>query len=175
VANPVVLFENNSSDYNSVGLDAGQQEETDYRRDMAKLEAACFVLDVAREVIYHEYFDTQYQTAHLITWNYAYPYEGSVQESLLYYTTIEYATSSVVNEITGKFRNTMLNNTINFPAWQYVKDPSLAYLDSYVWGSNQVKAYQGNLYPNLIIYQIDTAGNIVEKDAFEKKKEITVL
>jgi endoglucanase len=162
VANPAVLFENNSSTYNSVGLGAGQQEETDYSRDMAKLEAACLLFDVTRKVIYREYFDNHYQNAHLIAWNYAYPYEGNVQEYLLYYTTIEDATSSVVDEIIGKYRNAMLNNTINFPAWQGVKDPYLAYLDSYVWGSNQVKASQGNMYHDIITYQIDT---IVAGDA----------
>jgi endoglucanase len=157
--NPEVLFRNNDPDYNSNGIGAGQQEEDDYQRLMSKLEAACFLFDLTKDVEYQTFFDANYESAHLIDWNYAYPYEGANQEALIYYTSIPEATTSVVNDIVTTYTGSMNSGENNFPAYNNDVDPYRAHLDSYTWGSNSVKALKGNMFMNIIAYGFDNGAN----------------
>lgn len=152
--NPSVLFDNNSSEYNSVGLGAGRQEVDNYGREMIKLEAACYLFEQTGDVLYRDYFDNHYSNCHLMTWNFAYPYETENQEALLYYLTLDDGTSSVQDDIRTTYRNAMVNGSENFPAHTENDDPYLAFLGSYVWGSNAVKSGQGNMFYNMISYGI---------------------
>ncbi len=163
-ANPDVLFRNNDPDYDSEGIGAGQQEEDDYQRSMTKLEAACFLFDVTKDGEYKNYFDANYTDSHLIQWNFAYPFEAANQEVLLYYTLIPEATSSVADNILAVYENAMINGSENFPAYYEHKDPYLAHLQDYTWGSNAVKSHQGNMFFNLISFDVDTS---VETDAHD--------
>jgi endoglucanase len=158
VANPAVTFVNNSSSNGSQGLGAGNQEEDDYGRMMDKLEAASFLFEMTGNTSYKTYFESNYQKSHLFTYNkYAYPYEGVNQEILLHYSTLPGITASVGNSIRTYYRDAMMNNTDNFPAWNTKKDPYLAHLGSYTWGSNAVKCLQGNMYTDLITYNVDSS------------------
>ncbi|MFN8208929.1 MAG: glycoside hydrolase family 9 protein [Bacteroidales bacterium] len=158
VANPAVTFVNNSSSNGSQGLGAGNQEEDDYGRMMDKLEAAAFLFEMTGNTSYKTYFESNYQKAHLYTYNkYAYPYEGVNQEILLYYATLPGITASVGNSIRSYYSYAMMNNSDNFPAWNTKKDPYLAHLGSYTWGSNAVKCLAGNMYTDLITYNVDSS------------------
>ncbi len=153
-ANPSVLFSNNDSGSGTGGLGAGQQETDDYGRAMAKLEAACFLLDITGEAKYKEFFDANYDDVHLKAWSYAYPFETANQEILLYYTTLAGATEAVVNDILSTYKNAM-NGVDNFTAFYNDKDPYLAYIKDYTWGSNSTKASQGLMYSDMITYNVD--------------------
>jgi hypothetical protein len=120
---------------------------------------------VTNGLTYQEYFDNNYQNAHLITWTYAYPYEPAVQDLLLYYTRISGATASVSDQIRNTYRNAMVNNTDNFPAYYGSKDPYRAHMSSYTWGSNAQKGAQGTMYYNLIVQGIDPSKNQDARDA----------
>ncbi len=161
-ANPDVLFNNNDPAYNSVGLGAGQMEVDDFGRLMAKLEAACFLFDITQDAKYRGFFDTNYQQAHLIAWNYAYPFETATQEVLLYYTTVMGATPQVVDDIKQKYQNAMENGSENFPAYNSMKDPYMAHLANYTWGSNGIKSAKGSMFYDLISYGFD---NSLSEDA----------
>ncbi len=152
--NPEVLFRNNDAAYNSKGLGAGQQEESEYQRGMSKLEAACFLFDITGNTKYRDYFDNHYQESHFMQWKHAYPFESENQEIMLYYTTIENATEAVVNTIKETYKNTMQNGGQNFVAYNNQSDPYLAYLKDYTWGSNSVKSAKGSMFYNLIHYNI---------------------
>ena len=159
VLNPSVIFNNNSSENNSQGLGAGNQEEDDYGRSMAKLEAACFLFDATQETIYRDYFDANMQATHILAWNFAFPFEADKQDVLLYYTTIAGATASKVTTIKSVYNNAMVSGSENFPAFNTKKDPYLAHIKDYTWGSNSVKALQGNMFFSMISYEINPAKN----------------
>lgn len=167
VLNPAVIFHNNSSSNGSQGVGAGDQEGSDYDRQMAKLEAACFLYEATGNTTYRQYFDTHYNEAHMLQWNYAYPYETSVQDLLLYYTQIKGATSAVSNNIKNVYKNAMAGNTDNFPAYASVKDPYYANMDAYTWGSNNQKGGVGSMFYNTITYNTDVARIQDARDAAE--------
>ena len=154
-ANPKVLFNNNSSEYNSSGLGAGQMETDDYGRMMAKLRLAAFLFEVTGDVKYRDYFDSRNNDVHMMQWNFAFPFEGSYQNTLLYYANLEQATATVSKKIKDVYRNAMLNGSENFPAFNSIKDPYRAHIKDYTWGSNSVRSIQGLMYWNMIDYGID--------------------
>jgi endoglucanase len=160
--NPAVVFNNNSAENSSLGVGAGNQEEDEYTRFVSKLEAACFLFDVTKDISYRDYFDDNYRNVHLITWSFAYPYEPIGQDLLLYYTQTENATSSVCNDIRTVYRNAMQSNEDNFPAWYTVKDPYRAHLGAYTWGSNAQKGAQGTMYYNMKYFGLNP---LKDKDA----------
>lgn len=164
-ANPDVLFKNNDSGYNSVGIGAGQQEESDYQREMTKLEAASFLFDITKDEVYKNYFDANYTTAHLLEWGHAYPFEVANQEALLYYALIPEATAGVADDIKSIYENSMKNGSENFPAWSSAKDPYRAHLQDYTWGSNSIKAAQGNMFYDFILFELDQSKDQEAKDA----------
>ncbi len=164
-ANPLVLFYNNSADYDSEGLGAGQQEVGDYDRDMIKLEAACFLFEVTGDVSYRDYFDANYQDCHLIASPYAYPFETTNQDVLLYYTTLDDGTVTVQEDILSVYKNAVINGGDNLAAYLSNKDPYLAYIKDYTWGSNNTKSSQGNMYYDLISYKVDSAISSTAWDA----------
>ena len=155
-ANPAVVFNNNSAENSSLGVGAGNQEEDEYTRFISKLEAACFLFDVTKETNYRDYFDNNYRNVHLLTWSYAYPYEPIAQDLLLYYTQTENATPSVCDDIRNVYKNAMLSNADNFPAWYSVKDPYMAHLGAYTWGSNAQKGAQGTHVLQYEIFQAES-------------------
>lgn len=161
---PNVLFYNNDAAHGSAGIGAGQQEEDDYTRAMGRLEAACYLFEASGEAVYRAYFDANYQTAHLFEWTFAYPFETNTQEVLLRYTSIPDASVGVVQAIKDKYRTTM-GSEHNFTAYFMNRDPYLAYLKDYTWGSNGIKAGKGSMFFNLITYQIDPSREQYAYDA----------
>jgi len=157
-ANPEILFNNNDAANNSLGVGAGNQEEDTYNRLISKIEAACFLFEQTNNTVYRSFFDSNYLTAHLFAYNFAYPFEVVNQEALLYYTQIPNATASIVSNIKSKYKSAMLTGSDNFPAINNQTDPYGAHLGSYTWGSNGVKCGQGCMYYDLLIYDIDSAG-----------------
>jgi hypothetical protein len=161
---PAVLFYNNDANSGSSGIGAGQQEEDDYTRAMGRLEAACYLFEATGEEVYREYFDSHYRSTHLFEWTYAYPFETNTQEVLLRYTQIPGATAEVVQAIKDKYGNTM-GSEHNFTAYFTTRDPYLAYLKDYTWGSNGIKAAKGSMFYNLITYQVDPSREAYAYDA----------
>lgn len=161
---PQILFYNNDAAHGSAGIGAGQQEEDDYTRAMGRLEAACYLFEATGETTYRAYFDAHYQTTHLFEWTFAYPFETNTQEVLLRYTLVPDASEDVVQAIKDKYRNTM-GSEHNFPAYFMNRDPYLAYLKDYTWGSNGIKAGKGSMFYNLITYQVDPTREEYARDA----------
>ena len=164
---PDSLFNNNDPAYNSQGLGAGRMEIDDYGRAMAKLKAACYLLGDTGESRFRDWFDNHYQEAHMFQWNFVYPYEAENQEMLLFYTTLAEGTESVQTHIRNVYRNAMLNNADNLPAYNGNEDPYGAHMDSYTWGSNGVKSSQGSMSYNLIAYGMDDGLTATAGDAAE--------
>jgi hypothetical protein len=145
---------NNDSQNGSSGLAAGQQEVDDYGRFIAKLKAACFLFDITSDSVYKDFFEGNYKNANLFQWNYAFPFQSDVQDVVLYYTTIGGATPSVVSNIKAVYKNAM-NSSENLQAFKNKVDPYMAHLKDYTWGSNNIKSRQGNMFYDLITYNVD--------------------
>lgn len=162
-ANPEVLFRNNDASYNSEGIGAGQQEEDEYGRAISKLEAACYLFDITGNTVYRNYVDNNYSNVHIMQWNFAYPFETSNQEVLLYYASIDSATENVAEDIISTYKSAMNNGSENFPAFTSNKDPYRAHIKDYTWGSNSIKSAKANMFYDIISYGTDEAK---ETDAY---------
>lgn len=157
VANPAVKFHNNNESAGTKGVGAGDQEEDDYGRSVSKIEAACFLFEATGKAEYDDYFKANYQQMHLFMWNYAYPYEPIAQDLLLYYTRVPGADATISAGIRSTYKNAMLTNSENFPAYYNKKDPYQAHMNDYTWGSNNQKGAQGSMFYNMAYYDLDAA------------------
>lgn len=158
VENPNVIWKNNDSSYNSTGIGAGQQEVDDYGRFTYKMKAATYLFDITKENIYKTFFEKNYENIHLLAWNFAYPFEQENQEILLYYSSLPNITESVATKINTTFSNAM-NSINNFIALNDEKDPYLAHLADYTWGSNGVKSRKGLMFTDYVNYKINPSKN----------------
>ena len=164
-ANPNVVWKNNDSQYGSVGIGSGQQEQDDYGREIGRLEAAVYLYDATGDTVYKEYVDANFRKSHLMMWNFAYPFEGEIQDALLYYTSLEGATASTKTAILNAYKGSMNAGDENFPAFTSKKDPYRAHLKDYTWGSNNIKSMQGTMYMNMIEYDVDDSKNDLAREA----------
>ena len=146
MANPSVTWKNSNT-----GVGAGEQEVEDYTRLLYKLDAAVQLFALTNDVKYKTFFDSNYEQSHLVQWWYAYPYEHYEQEVLLYYTTLSNATVSVVNAIKDRYASAVNGGNI-LGAYDNKRCSYLSYLDSYVWGSNNIKAMQALQYYEAVKY-----------------------
>ncbi len=153
-ANPDSLFNNNQAEYNSLGLGAGRMEVGDYARKMIKLEAACFLFEATDDEKFREYFDGHFSEAKLIRQIYSGPYETADQEVLLYYSELRKATRGIKETIKRAYMTSVLEGKSNLPAHRENKDPYMAHIPSYTWGSNATKSAQGNMYMDMLSYKI---------------------
>ncbi|GGK22293.1 hypothetical protein GCM10007962_15560 [Yeosuana aromativorans] len=157
-SNPNVIWENNSSSYNSVGIGAGQQETDTYGRFAYKMRTAIHLYDATNNSTYKTYTENNYQNIHMLLWNYTYPFEQENQEILLYYASLPGVTTSVVSTIKNTYPNTM-NSSNNFGGFTNETDPYLANLTEYVWGSNGTKARKGLMFTDYVNSNINSANN----------------
>ena len=108
------------------------------------------------------YFDANYHSVHMFAWSFVYPYEPIGQDLLLYYTKLKMRLPPYCDDIRTVYRNAMQSNTDNFPAWYAVKDPYMANLGGYTWGSNAQKGAQGTMYYNMKYFGLNPSK---DKDA----------
>ena len=167
-ANPNVLFRNNDPASGTQGLGAGQQETDDYGRLALKLEAAVYLFDATGDTAYRTFFDANYRQARLIANGaFVYPFEAELQEALLDYTKTASATTATVTEIRTAYRRGM-DSADNFQAFRNNRDPYLAHLKDYTWGSNATKSNQGNMFFDIVTYGLDAAVNREAERAAER-------
>jgi hypothetical protein len=162
--NPKVIYHNNQGP--TSGLAAGDQETDDYGRFTAKMEAAAYLFEITGDELYKTYFESNYTKIHLMDWTFAYPFETTNQEILLYYTMLTGISSTVKTNILNKYKSAM-DGADNFPAITSKKDPYQAHLKDYTWGSNGIKSNQGLMYTDYIYYNVNAAKNQAALDAAE--------
>lgn len=156
-ANPAVLWFNNDESKGTKGIGAGQQETTDdYKRLAYKLRAANFLFEKTNDNQYKTFFENNYDQMHLLTWNFAYPFEDEEQDILLEYAQSPNASAAVKDDIIATYKLAM-GKEHNFQAIENQTDPYLAHLDSYTWGSNKQKNSVGLMYWLHNYYDIDAS------------------
>jgi endoglucanase len=163
VANPAVVFHNGGK-----GVGAGDPELDAYGLAMRQLEAALYLYEATGTASYRQYFDANYAQAHMIAYgNYADMFEGEAQETLLDYTKASGATGTVQQAIRSAYKAGMAGNN-SFGAVQADKDPYLAFIYTYTWGSNANRAAQGTMFYDVVSYGIDATQNAAATRAAER-------
>lgn len=165
--NPDVIWKNNSEEFNSVGIGAGQQETDDYGRFAYKIRAAIHLFETTGESEYKDFVDNNYQDIHLIQWNFAFPFEQDNQDNLLYYASLSNANTQVSNAIRSVYSNAM-EGTDNFQAFDNEQDPYLSHLKDYVWGSNGTKARKGLMYTGYVNNNVNSQNDEDASKAAER-------
>ena len=150
-ANPSVTFDN-------TGFASTDPEVSSYDRDNLRLRAAVFLYDITGQSAYRTYVEANYTSVHGIAWSWWNFYDSSVQDALLYFSTLAGVTPSVATNIRN-CKQASMNGSDYLGAWTSGKDAYQAYLPDgdYIWGSNQVKGHAGMLYDAQVTYGLDTA------------------
>ncbi len=147
-ANPGVVF------FNAGKVGAGEQEVDAKGRKVKRLQAAVMLYEATSDTKYRAIVDANYKDIQLGGSGYVDAFDTENSETLLEYTKIPGATSTVTSDIKTKYKGG-LASAHNLGALKANPDPYLAYLYVYTWGSNQVKAAQGNLLLDAIAYGVD--------------------
>jgi len=146
-ANPNVRFENAGT------IGAGEQEVDNHGRDMKRLQAAVYLYELTGDPQYRDVVDDLYTETLMIANDYVDVFIQEEQDALLAYTQVPGATAAVVDEILTVFADEVIKDN-NLGALTNEPDPYMAFLYVYVWGSNQVKADQGNLLYGVVTYDV---------------------
>ena len=167
-ANPAVIFRNNDAASGTSGLAAGQQEVSDSGRVAYRIGAAVQLFRLTGNSTYSAIVDQLYSQLQLIKSTYAYPFEVARQDMLLYYADAPGADATVRDVIRTKYDTSVMSGGDNLPAHTTSKDPYLAYMKDYVWGSNSTKANQGNLFWAMVTHAIDPTQDATMKRVAER-------
>jgi hypothetical protein len=158
-ANPNVQFRNNDAANGSSGLGAGQQETDDYGRLAYKLDAAGQLFAATGEAAYRTFFDANYTQLHLFAYNnYVSPWDGAGQDAALDYAAAAGATAAVASAIRAAYL-TGAKGSGNLGAITGNRDPYLAFMADYVWGSNSTKSHVGNIFAAVVSQNLEAASN----------------
>ena len=145
--------------HGSSGLGSGQQETDDYGRLVYKLDAAAQLFAATGDATYRTFFDGNYTQLHLFTYsNYVAPWDVQGQDAALDYADATGATAATVTAI----RNAYLagaKSSGNLGAITGNRDPYLAFMQDYIWGSNSTKSHVGNLFAAVVSHRLEAASN----------------
>jgi len=148
-ANPDVTFYNAQN-----GVGAGEQEVDDTGRLQKKVQAATFLFELTGTASYKAFFDANY-TGLLTDFD---PFHMEQLDTVLEYTKATGATASVVSNILSTFKTNVEGASYAGQLRGNV-DPYGAYLQAYVWGSNQDKAGQGNMFADVAAFGVDATAS----------------
>ncbi len=161
VGNPNVVFFNNDEGRQpgSDGLGAGQQEPIDWDKGLPNLKdratkkriAAIYLYAATNGADYKTHIESNYTNADLAI--FADSFREFENTALLYYANQEGVTTTVANNIKTWFNNAM-NSNDNWNAMTNKRDPYLAFINSYTWGSNSTKSGKGSMFMDVIEYNV---------------------
>jgi hypothetical protein len=167
-ANPTVIFKNNDQASGTKDLGAGQQEVDDLGRVAWRIKAAVHLFRLTSDVKYSTIVDSLYKQMQLIKSSWVSPFEADRQEMLLYYAETAGATSTVGSDIISKYKSGVTTGGDYLPAHTTSKDPYLAYMKDYTWGSNSTKSNSGNLFYSMVTHGIDKTQDETMKRVSER-------
>lgn len=167
-ANPSVTFRNNDSAAGTSGLAAGQQEVDAAGLVAYRVKAAIHLFRLTGSASYSAIVDQLYTQMQLIKSTFAYPFEVDRQDMLLAYADTVGATATVRDAIRSKYKTSVTTGGDNLPAHTTSKDPYLAHMKDYVWGSNATKSNQGNLFWAMVTHGIDPTQDATMKRIAER-------
>ncbi|MCL2637617.1 MAG: glycoside hydrolase family 9 protein [Oscillospiraceae bacterium] len=148
-ANPNVLYQNNSAEYNSQGLAAGGQEigdDSTGARTENRLYAALYMFEMTKDKAYLTIFEENYRKFPLYQW-WGFMDHYRTSQHLLYfmYMNLPEANPAVVADIKNGERGGLIaafNKPDDF-AGKLGECGYRAFLKDYPWGSNRAKSEMG--------------------------------
>jgi hypothetical protein len=163
VANPDIIFKNNDTASGSKDIGAGQQEpllsngSPDLTaRATKKRIAAVYMFAATGKDVYKNHIETEYTKADLKT--FADSYRELENTSLLYYANLPNTTESVTTSIKNWFKKAMESsdnwNAMPASSTTQSRDPYLAFINHYGWGSNSTKSAKGSMFMNINHYAV---------------------
>ncbi len=158
-AKPTVIFTN-------VGFQSANSEVNDYARRMYKVMAATYLFGLTQEARFQSHVEGNYTQAQPLQWTYWYPYESTLQDALLYYTSLSGVSAGVATAIRTNKQNSIGGGDF-LTAFNNETDAYRAYLKNgdYTWGSNQVKSQVGMIFYSQLLYGLDTSKAAIYKTA----------
>lgn len=170
-ANPNVIFHNNSSADGTSGLGAGDQETDAAGRRTEKLQAAAYLYAATGDATYKTFFEANYTQTSTIESGWLGPWDPEGNTAILDYATTTPPTgapsAAVVSDIKSKYLAAAKTDS-NLNTVVANNDPYLAYLQTYTWGSNQIKANQGLVSAAIFTYKLEDASNAKAKQAAQR-------
>ena len=159
IANPA------ASNYNNAGFASANPEISAYAQTSAQVGAAVLLFALTGNTTYRNYVDNNYNLIQPIQWTYWYCWESVIQDLLLYYSVLPNGTSSVKTAIRNSFTNSMNGSGNLLPAINNASCAYRAFLNEgdNVWGSNRPRGHTGNIFYNMLTYNLST--NILYKNA----------
>jgi hypothetical protein len=156
-ANPSVVFSNAGK------VGGGEQEVDDNGRLQKKVQAAVFLFELTGDATYQAVVDASYATV-LSSVD---PFHTEQLDTALEYTKTKGATASVTSAIQTAFKSGVEGEGY-LRTLESKPDPYMAPLQTYTWGSNQVKAAQGNMFTDVATFAVDAAANAGAMRAAER-------
>ena len=144
------------SNYNNSGFFSANPELNAYQQFSAEVGAAIALFARTGNTIYRTYVDNNYSSIQPMLWTSWYPFESTIQDLLLYYTSLPGATTSVVSDIEGSFLTSMQNsgqleNAIDDSLCGY---RAYLYSSENVWGSHRPRCHVGSMFYNMIEHDL---------------------
>ncbi|MGH7297557.1 MAG: glycoside hydrolase family 9 protein, partial [Polyangiaceae bacterium] len=155
VANPAVAFSNTA-----VKLAGGEQDLAGNERAAKRLQAAVFLFGLTGGAEYRSAIDAE----HPLLQAAFDPFHLEAIETALEYARLPGATPTVAREIDEHFKASVEGPRYFGALATPASDPYLAYLQAYVWGSNQSKADQGNMFADVVTFGIDPSAGAAPTD-----------
>jgi hypothetical protein len=146
LANPNVSFSNQSA-----GIGGGEQNITGNDLALKKLQAAVFLFELTGSSTYKTVVDGGYT---MLESNFD-PFHMEPIDTALEYASLSGATTANAQAISSWFKTNVEGSGFFGKLASGTSDPYLAYLSVYTWGSNQVKAGQGNMFADVSAFAID--------------------
>jgi endoglucanase len=159
IANPSILFHNNSSSNGSSGVAAGDQETDSLGRFTVKMGAALHLYDLTGQSSYLTIFENNYTAFPIIPSYYTNQYNQESLDIMLFYLSLPGISSSAANNIKTHLMSALNASGDFISALNSETDPYRAFIKDYNWGSNQYKSNYGNLYWKLQANNIDASNN----------------
>jgi hypothetical protein len=113
--------------------------------------AAVYLYAATSGAAYKTHIETDYVNSDLKTFSDS--FREMENTSLLYYASLPGVTPTVASDINTWFKNDM-NTADNWSAMASKRDPYLAYINWYGWGSNSTKSGKGSMFMDLIEFNI---------------------
>ncbi|MEO1434143.1 MAG: glycoside hydrolase family 9 protein [Bacteroidota bacterium] len=161
-ANPGYSF------YNNAGFSSASPERSQEEQFEVQVGAALMLFARTGKNKYKQHFQNNYTQVRPYLWGFWYPFGGSIQDIMLFSTTLQGISNTVKTDIRNNYINSLdFGNADLVPAVQNEADAYLAYLkdSDYVWGSNQVKANTGNLFYQAAYYGYGNQSEDFYRDA----------
>ncbi len=141
-----VFYSNRDPAYGQMVMGGGEQEVSAEDRPLCAMLAAIYLDDLTGDRVYRDRLKLLVWYSPLFRLNRAAPYDAQWLQPMLYYSSLATADPALVSDIREHFVKAFMNGV--YDAEHEQRNPYLAYLPVYYWGSAREVARQGFFFLN---------------------------